>query len=483
MKKIVVTLLAFAFYQNSYSQGVGIGTTTPEASAQLHVQSSDKGFLLPRMNSTQRNFIPSPATGLMVFDTDKGAIFMYDGIKWLPLGPSNNNLLIQPRTSVNPVHNSAFGWKVALSGSYAVISSSRVLGGASAPYIDTVYVYEKISGSWTFRTKLVQSDPVSGDGFGSSVGIGGDYIFVGAPYRNQSRGAVYVYERNGLNWNQISILTASSPQAGSRFGATIAMTSIFALIAAPKYVSNGVARGTVYNFSRNISTWSQVQQLWGFPALTDFGVAMDISGSYALIGAPGSDYNGVEDAGVAYFYRQVGQLWTPGDTVYNPNPQIGDQFGFAVTLNQSTNTAFISRPERATSNSNTGEVLKYQIGVQPIGLVNQAVLAHPMAHASIGKHFGHSISMYNDHLLVGLPNIYNDNASDGRVYIYKFDPGYTAVGDQWRPWKMIKDDNEMSTNYVLDTYGLSVYINGTDVVIGNPGIHDFRGKVLFMDLY
>lgn len=46
---------------------VGIGTTSPAASAVLDIQSSsnDKGILIPRMTQAQRNAISSPATGLM----------------------------------------------------------------------------------------------------------------------------------------------------------------------------------------------------------------------------------------------------------------------------------------------------------------------------------------------------------------------------------------------------------------------------------
>ena len=47
-------------------QNVGIGTSAPDPSAQLDVTSITKGFLAPRMNTTQRNAIlSSPATGVL----------------------------------------------------------------------------------------------------------------------------------------------------------------------------------------------------------------------------------------------------------------------------------------------------------------------------------------------------------------------------------------------------------------------------------
>ena len=48
---------------------VGVGTATPLASAALDVTSTTKGFLAPRMTTTERNAIASPATGLLIYNT------------------------------------------------------------------------------------------------------------------------------------------------------------------------------------------------------------------------------------------------------------------------------------------------------------------------------------------------------------------------------------------------------------------------------
>jgi len=48
----------------------GIGTTAPNASAKLEIAAIDKGLLIPRMTSTQRGNITSPANGLLVYQTD-----------------------------------------------------------------------------------------------------------------------------------------------------------------------------------------------------------------------------------------------------------------------------------------------------------------------------------------------------------------------------------------------------------------------------
>jgi len=64
------------------SGNVIIGGTTDVASAQLQIDSTTKGFLPPRMTTTQKNAIASPATGLMVFDTTLAKLCVYSGTTW-----------------------------------------------------------------------------------------------------------------------------------------------------------------------------------------------------------------------------------------------------------------------------------------------------------------------------------------------------------------------------------------------------------------
>jgi len=69
------------------SGNVGIGTTTPNASAILDLTSTDKGILIPRMTQTQRNAIGTPAEGLMIYQTDGTAgFYYYNGTAWTAVG-------------------------------------------------------------------------------------------------------------------------------------------------------------------------------------------------------------------------------------------------------------------------------------------------------------------------------------------------------------------------------------------------------------
>ncbi len=81
MKKIIksiVLLCSVIMAANANAQvNVGIGTATPDASAQLDVKSTIKGFLAPRMTEAERTAIASPAAGLLVYQTDGNAGYYY----------------------------------------------------------------------------------------------------------------------------------------------------------------------------------------------------------------------------------------------------------------------------------------------------------------------------------------------------------------------------------------------------------------------
>jgi hypothetical protein len=69
--------------QKAYaSNGLVAGTTTLNASAILEANSTTQGFLPPRMTTTQRDAIASPATGLVLYDSTTNKLQCYNGSTW-----------------------------------------------------------------------------------------------------------------------------------------------------------------------------------------------------------------------------------------------------------------------------------------------------------------------------------------------------------------------------------------------------------------
>jgi len=81
-RTIFIPVLVCFLCINAFAQ-VGIGTTTPNASAQLEISSTIGGLLVPRMTQAQRIAVATPATGLLIYQTDATAGFWYyNGTSW-----------------------------------------------------------------------------------------------------------------------------------------------------------------------------------------------------------------------------------------------------------------------------------------------------------------------------------------------------------------------------------------------------------------
>ena len=82
MKKITLLLFMLSFTWLSIAQ-VGLNTITPDASSALDIESTTGGILIPRLTEFQRDAIALPATGLMIYQTDKNpGFYFYSGTAW-----------------------------------------------------------------------------------------------------------------------------------------------------------------------------------------------------------------------------------------------------------------------------------------------------------------------------------------------------------------------------------------------------------------
>lgn len=80
MKKFrYVSFVLFVLFHNHISAQIGIGTSNPDPSAILDLTSMTKGFLVPRMDTANRNAIVFPALGLIVFNTTSNKLEINNG--------------------------------------------------------------------------------------------------------------------------------------------------------------------------------------------------------------------------------------------------------------------------------------------------------------------------------------------------------------------------------------------------------------------
>lgn len=102
--------LLLSLFQNATAQSVAINNdgSTAHSSAILDIKSTNKGLLIPRMTQAQRNAIASPATGLLIFQTDgTSGHYFYNGSSWVPLAGTGSS---QWAVNGNNIYNSNAGY-------------------------------------------------------------------------------------------------------------------------------------------------------------------------------------------------------------------------------------------------------------------------------------------------------------------------------------------------------------------------------------
>lgn len=87
--KILIVFLVLFLTNSIFGQNIGINVdgSTPDASAILDLKSNDRGFLPPRMATSERDNIVNPATGLMIYNLETGCYDTFNGTSWHSLCP------------------------------------------------------------------------------------------------------------------------------------------------------------------------------------------------------------------------------------------------------------------------------------------------------------------------------------------------------------------------------------------------------------
>jgi hypothetical protein len=220
------------------------------------------------------------------------------------------------------------GWSVAVEGDTVLIGS---LDSDIAFRAGSVYVFERLGGSWIQQAKLVSSDAAENDYFGTSVDLSEDTAVVGAwadDAHGTDSGAAYVFTRDGQSWVQEAKLTPDDAARGDGFGLAVAISGETLVVG-----SSSGGSGTAYFFKRDGTIWSQQDRVVASDARLEdgFGSALDISGERAVVGAWGNDALG-GDAGAAYVFVRDGSSWTEEARLIGSGQRSYDHFGTSVSL-------------------------------------------------------------------------------------------------------------------------------------------------------
>ena len=341
-----------------------------------------------------------------------------------------------------------FGYAVAIDGDRAIVgaNSNDDVGSNSG----AAYIFEKIDDAWVEVQKITASDATSGDLFGISVGISGNYAIVGAHLNDEmgsNAGAAYIFEYDGASWTEDTKLIASDAAAGDFFGFSVSISGDNALVGA-RFENN---QGAAYVFNLSGGTWSETTKLTASDANTDdwFGQSVCISGTHAIIGANQNDDAGI-NSGSAYIFSLSGGVWSEVQKLTASDEMSDDYFGWSVSI--SGERAVVGTILNDDAGSASGSVYVFELS----GGVWSETQKLTASDAATFDYFGQSVSVSGDHILIGANRNDDDGADSGLAYMFKLD------GGTWVESQLLSASDAAGGDF----FGHSVAISGNQAIIG-----------------
>lgn len=361
----------------------------------------------------------------------------------------------QKITPGDPGASNYFGQCVSVDANYLIAGAS----GARA-----AYVFEKNGGAWTQMAKLDAPSNDTGDKFGASVAISGDYAVVGAwedALHGTRTGAAYVFQRDGDTWGNPVTIRPADAKASAYFGRAVSISGDYVLIGARGDSGTGAA----YVFERIDGNWTEVAKLVSDDITSNdrFGRSVSISGTHAVVGADGDDDN-YNSSGSAYVFERIDGVWVQTDKLKASDPCGDSYFGRSVAMGDGflvVGAPFAPYGNTLPCHDHHGDGLRYAGQVYLFertenGWMESQILiaSDQTARQQLSYYFGLSIS--GDYILAGAYDDRTQGAETGAAYVFKRDV------DEWTEIEKILASDAAAD----DHFGAAVAISGPDIIIG-----------------
>ncbi len=351
-----------------------------------------------------------------------------------------------------------FGYSVSISGNYAIVGAPGKWQNVDE--LGSAYIFHFDGTSWEEQQKIMAADGEAGDRFGISVSISGDNAIVGAienDDKGEASGSVYIFNFDGSNWTEQQMLLASDGEENDNFGNSVSISGNYAIIGAPAIYKIDNNTGSAYIFYFDGSNWveqSKVLPSDGAPE-DRFGDSVSISGNYAIVGAAGNDYYGI-NSGSAYIFHFNGTNWVEQQKLVASDGAETDWFGLSVSI--SGNYAIVGNVYDDVYLWDSGSAYIYHF--DGTNWVEQQKLI-PL-DGDMLEYYGGNVSISGNYAIVSASGDNDNGDSSGSVYIYLYD------GTNWEEQQKIL----ASDGAEWDQFGLSVTISSEYAIVGARGDDD-----------
>jgi hypothetical protein len=317
--------------------------------------------------------------------------------------------------------------------------------------------------------KLKAKDGSQFDKFGYATAISGDFVIIGAPGEDNGafdRGSAYIFykdEGGSNNWGQKVKLIASDADASDQFGMAVDIDGDIAIVGARFEDSNGQNAGAAYVFYRSqdgTNNWTEVKKILASDGDQDddFGHSVGVHGNYIIIGAPGED-DGVFSAGAAYiYYRHSGgnDQWGEVKKITANDAATKDNFGAAVGITDGFVIVGAFGEDSMADDAGAAYIYDQNEG----STNNWGQVAKILADDSSDySEFGYSVAIDGEYAAVGshADNVTGSNI--GSVYMFRKDRGGNK---NWgKTMKLLAGGGSDG-----DEFGISVSLDGDFLIVG-----------------
>ncbi|MCX7554183.1 FG-GAP repeat protein [Marinicella sp. S1101] len=382
-----------------------------------------------------------------------GAVFVfdYDGLSWSVSG------FLTPSDGAS---NDQFGSAVSLSGNRALIGAQW--DDDNGRNSGSAYVYDFNGSSWIETTKLTANDGSSHAYLGISVSLSGDRALVGATREDgqiPGSGSAYVYDFDGVNWNETAKLIANDGASNDQFGTSVSVSGDRVVIGAVRDDDGGTSSGSVYVFNYNGNNWNETNKLVASDAAPgdQFGYAVDQSGDRLIIGAPFDDGQG-DQSGSVYIFSYDAGSWDETIKLTADDAVANDFFGLSVSI--SGNRSLVGAYANDGIYSDSGSA--YVFDFDESNWIQTAKLT--ATDGFVSDFFGYSVSLSGNRALIGAWSDNNEGVDSGSSYVFDFD------GINWQETTNLTTvDGGVDNGAAFDSYGASVSLSGNLALVGAPG--------------
>jgi hypothetical protein len=251
--------------------------------------------------------------------------------------------------------------------------------------------------------------------YGQAVAIADDVIVVGAPEANAETGQAFAFRHDAAGaWVYEGELTPRDLAAGAQLGFDVDVSGQWALVGAPY---DGAGR--VLSFRRDsIAGWVPDQELTSsmLDPADRFGSSVAIDGNLAVVGATHVEGPIMESGAVWVFRRNAEGRWVDVAYVESPDPQAEAYFGNAVALSGDRFVVgSLYRDEGA--GENTGGAYVYQITGDT---VSDPITLTP-SHVQTFGYFGHEVAIEGTRVAVAATQDDTFGSDGGAVYVFEIE--------------------------------------------------------------